>query len=165
MPPPNLKSAFTLFHRVGWAKQTAPRDKEHSKTGPGNWGVAPRQSYPGSGQGYSERQAGQRSDPERPGHCECEGRWQVLWLIARFVGCWSWFSVLLGSTDILEWCSLSGETHLLILKYFAQKINEKPQVIADYESGKAIPNNQIMGKIERAIGKEDIEFNGKYLFF
>lgn len=34
-----------------------------------------------------------------------------------------------------------------------QKINEKPQVIADYESGRAIPNNQVMGKIERAIGK------------
>lgn len=37
-------------------------------------------------------------------------------------------------------------------KYF-QKINEKPQVIADYECGKAIPNNQIMGKIERVIGE------------
>ena len=34
-----------------------------------------------------------------------------------------------------------------------QKINEKPQIIADYECGKAIPNNQVMGKIERAIGK------------
>lgn len=34
-----------------------------------------------------------------------------------------------------------------------QKINEKPQVIADYESGRAIPNNQVMGKIERAIGE------------
>lgn len=34
-----------------------------------------------------------------------------------------------------------------------QKINEKPQVIADYESGKAIPNNQVLGKIERAIGE------------
>uniref|UniRef100_UPI003AACC2F4 endothelial differentiation-related factor 1 homolog isoform X2 n=1 Tax=Centroberyx gerrardi TaxID=166262 RepID=UPI003AACC2F4 len=33
-----------------------------------------------------------------------------------------------------------------------KKINEKPQVIADYECGKAIPNNQVMGKIERAIG-------------
>ncbi|KAG7247315.1 hypothetical protein CRUP_022858, partial [Coryphaenoides rupestris] len=32
------------------------------------------------------------------------------------------------------------------------KINEKPQIIADYECGKAIPNNQVMGKIERAIG-------------
>lgn len=35
-----------------------------------------------------------------------------------------------------------------------QKVNEKPQVIADYECGKAIPNNQIMGKIERVIGKK-----------
>ncbi|XP_030647150.1 endothelial differentiation-related factor 1 homolog isoform X3 [Chanos chanos] len=33
-----------------------------------------------------------------------------------------------------------------------EKINEKPQIIADYEAGRAIPNNQIMGKIERAIG-------------
>lgn len=39
----------------------------------------------------------------------------------------------------------------LILSF--QKINEKPQVIADYESGRAIPNNQVMGKIERAIGE------------
>ncbi|XP_010133052.1 PREDICTED: endothelial differentiation-related factor 1, partial [Buceros rhinoceros silvestris] len=36
-------------------------------------------------------------------------------------------------------------------KDLATKINEKPQVIADYESGRAIPNNQVMGKIERAI--------------
>lgn len=35
-----------------------------------------------------------------------------------------------------------------------QKVNEKPQVIADYECGKAIPNNQIMGKIERVLGKK-----------
>ncbi|XP_044517172.1 endothelial differentiation-related factor 1 isoform X3 [Gracilinanus agilis] len=33
-----------------------------------------------------------------------------------------------------------------------EKINEKPQVIADYECGRAIPNNQVLGKIERAIG-------------
>ncbi|KAK3514623.1 hypothetical protein QTP70_021532 [Hemibagrus guttatus] len=40
----------------------------------------------------------------------------------------------------------------LTQKDLATKINEKPQIIADYESGKAIPNNQVMGKIERAIG-------------
>ncbi|KAL6465348.1 hypothetical protein MHYP_G00254810 [Metynnis hypsauchen] len=40
----------------------------------------------------------------------------------------------------------------LTQKDLATKINEKPQVIADYEAGKAIPNNQVMGKIERAIG-------------
>ncbi|XP_038150845.1 endothelial differentiation-related factor 1 homolog [Cyprinodon tularosa] len=39
-------------------------------------------------------------------------------------------------------------------KDLATKINEKPQVIADYESGKAIPNNQVMGKIERVIGRK-----------
>ncbi|KAH7861570.1 hypothetical protein Vadar_027887 [Vaccinium darrowii] len=34
----------------------------------------------------------------------------------------------------------------------AQLINEKPQVIQEYESGKAIPNQQIIGKLERALG-------------
>jgi putative transcription factor len=33
-----------------------------------------------------------------------------------------------------------------------QIINEKPQVIQEYESGKAIPNQQIIGKLERALG-------------
>lgn len=47
-------------------------------------------------------------------------------------------------------------------KSFPQKINEKPQVIADYECGRAIPNNQIMGKIERAIGKETIYYDLTY---
>lgn len=37
--------------------------------------------------------------------------------------------------------------------FISQKINEKPQVIMDYESGKAIPNNQVMSKIERALGE------------
>ncbi|XP_063051396.1 endothelial differentiation-related factor 1 homolog [Engraulis encrasicolus] len=40
----------------------------------------------------------------------------------------------------------------LTQKDLATKINEKPQIIGDYEAGRAIPNNQIMGKIERAIG-------------
>eukprot|EP00898_Chlorokybus_atmophyticus_P009287 jgi/Chlat1/989/Chrsp108S00043 len=34
----------------------------------------------------------------------------------------------------------------------AQAINEKPQIIQEYESGKAIPNQQILGKLERALG-------------
>ncbi|MGH0148961.1 UNVERIFIED_CONTAM: hypothetical protein FKN15_013921 [Acipenser sinensis] len=37
-------------------------------------------------------------------------------------------------------------------KDLATKVNEKPQIIADYECGRAIPNNQVMGKIERALG-------------
>ncbi|XP_067295969.1 endothelial differentiation-related factor 1 homolog [Pseudorasbora parva] len=40
----------------------------------------------------------------------------------------------------------------LTQKDLATKISEKPQVIADYECGKAIPNNQVMGKIERVLG-------------
>ncbi|XP_070532513.1 endothelial differentiation-related factor 1-like [Ptychodera flava] len=43
-------------------------------------------------------------------------------------------------------------------KELATKINEKPQVIQDYESGRAIPNNQVLGKIERALG---IKLRGK----
>lgn len=34
----------------------------------------------------------------------------------------------------------------------AQKINEKPGVLQEYESGKAIPNPQILGKLERILG-------------
>ncbi|TFK42783.1 multi protein bridging factor 1-domain-containing protein [Crucibulum laeve] len=37
-------------------------------------------------------------------------------------------------------------------KDLAQKINEKPSVLQDYESGKAIPNPQILGKMERTLG-------------
>ncbi len=34
----------------------------------------------------------------------------------------------------------------------AQAINEKPQIVNEYESGKAVPNNQVLGKMERALG-------------
>ena len=34
-----------------------------------------------------------------------------------------------------------------------QHINEKPQVIQEYEQGKAVPNQNVLGKIERAIGE------------
>lgn len=40
-----------------------------------------------------------------------------------------------------------------ISDFYLQRINEKPQVINDYEAGRAIPNNQIMNKLERALGK------------
>ncbi|KJA27288.1 hypothetical protein HYPSUDRAFT_35129 [Hypholoma sublateritium FD-334 SS-4] len=36
-------------------------------------------------------------------------------------------------------------------KDVAQKINEKPSIIQDYESSKAIPNAQILGKLERVL--------------
>ncbi len=37
-------------------------------------------------------------------------------------------------------------------KELATKINEKADVVRDYESGKAIPSNQILGKLERVLG-------------
>jgi len=43
----------------------------------------------------------------------------------------------------------------------AQKVNEKPSVIQDYESGKAIPNPQILGKLERVLG---VKLRGMYTF-
>jgi len=46
----------------------------------------------------------------------------------------------------------------LTQKDLATKICEKIQVVNEYESGKAIPNQQILGKIERAIG---IKLRGK----
>lgn len=46
----------------------------------------------------------------------------------------------------------------LTQKDLATKVNEKPQVINDYEAGRAIPNQQILGKLERALG---IKLRGK----
>merc|ERR1719271_1685403 len=40
----------------------------------------------------------------------------------------------------------------LTQKQLATQLNMQPQVINEYESGKAIPNNQIIAKIERALG-------------
>lgn len=37
-------------------------------------------------------------------------------------------------------------------KDLATKCNEKPQVIGEYENGKAIPNGQIISKMERILG-------------
>jgi putative transcription factor len=34
----------------------------------------------------------------------------------------------------------------------SQLINEKPQIVQEYESGKAIPNQQILMKLERVLG-------------
>ena len=34
----------------------------------------------------------------------------------------------------------------------AQAINEKPQIIQEYESGKAIPNGAILNKLSRVLG-------------
>jgi len=43
-------------------------------------------------------------------------------------------------------------------KDLATKICEKPQIVGEYESGKGIPNQQVLAKIERVIG---IKLRGK----
>ena len=43
-------------------------------------------------------------------------------------------------------------------KELATKICEKPQVVNDYEAGKAVPNQAILGKLERAL---DMKLRGK----
>jgi len=46
----------------------------------------------------------------------------------------------------------------LTQKELAQRINEKPQVVNEYESGKAVPNQQILSKLERVLG---VKLRGK----
>ena len=36
-----------------------------------------------------------------------------------------------------------------------QRINEKPQVVQDYEQGKGVPNNQIQCKMEKVLGNKN----------
>lgn len=46
----------------------------------------------------------------------------------------------------------------LTQKDLATKICEKPQIVNEYESGKALPNQQILSKMERVLG---IKLRGK----
>lgn len=39
------------------------------------------------------------------------------------------------------------------MMFVSQRCNEKPQVINDYEAGRGIPNQAVIGKIEKALGK------------
>ncbi|KAF9114763.1 multiprotein-bridging factor 1 [Mortierella sp. AM989] len=46
----------------------------------------------------------------------------------------------------------------LTQKELGVKVNEKQTVINDYEAGRAVPNQQILGKLERALG---VKLRGK----
>lgn len=55
--------------------------------------------------------------------------------------------------------SISGrQAKEMSQKDLATKICEKPQIVTEYEQGKAIPNQQILAKMERALG---IKLRGK----
>ncbi|XP_028138953.1 endothelial differentiation-related factor 1 [Diabrotica virgifera virgifera] len=62
------------------------------------------------------------------------------------------------SLDVGKLIQQGRQSKGLSQKDLATKINEKPQVITDYEAGRGIPNNAIIGKIERIIG---IKLRGK----
>ncbi|CAH1119432.1 unnamed protein product [Phaedon cochleariae] len=62
------------------------------------------------------------------------------------------------SLDVGKLIQQGRQSKGLSQKDLATKINEKPQVITDYEAGRGIPNNVIIGKIERVIG---IKLRGK----
>lgn len=55
---------------------------------------------------------------------------------------------------LLDWLCIDLQWGLLLMTFIVllQLINEKPQIIQEYESGKAIPNNQIIVKLERVLG-------------
>jgi len=51
-----------------------------------------------------------------------------------------------------KWIAQGRQAKGMKQKDLATKINEKPQVINEYESGKAVPNSQIINKIQKALG-------------
>ena len=42
--------------------------------------------------------------------------------------------------------------YIELFEIILQKINEKPSVVVDFESGRAVVNHAILGKMERALG-------------
>lgn len=63
------------------------------------------------------------------------------------------------SADVGKSISQGRQAKGLTQKDLGVKINEKPNVIGDYESGRAIPNPQILSKMERALG---VKLRGMY---
>ena len=62
------------------------------------------------------------------------------------------YPLLTRSSPLFQAMQTARQDLKLSQKDIAQKVNEKPSVIQDYESGRAVPNPQILGKLERALG-------------
>ncbi|OTF75177.1 ubiquitin thioesterase OTU1-like protein [Euroglyphus maynei] len=62
------------------------------------------------------------------------------------------------SMDVSKLISVQRQKIGMTQKELATKICEKPQVVNEYEAGKAIPNQQILAKMERALG---VKLRGK----
>jgi len=61
-------------------------------------------------------------------------------------------------TNVARLIQQGRQAKALSQKDLATKINEKPQIINDYEAGRGIPNNIILGKMERVL---QIKLRGK----
>lgn len=55
-------------------------------------------------------------------------------------------------TNVARYIQQGRAAKGLSQKDLATKINEKQQIVNDYEAGRGIPNNIILGKMERALG-------------
>ncbi|KAF9165157.1 multiprotein-bridging factor 1 [Actinomortierella ambigua] len=62
------------------------------------------------------------------------------------------------SMDVGKAISAARVTLKLSQKDLGVKVNEKQTVINDYEAGRAVPNQQILGKLERVLG---VKLRGK----
>lgn len=56
------------------------------------------------------------------------------------------------NTELKKQITAARTAKKLTQAQLGQLINEKPQIIQDYESGKAIPNPQILSKLSRVLG-------------
>lgn len=56
------------------------------------------------------------------------------------------------SSELKKQISQARLAKKLTQAQLGQMINEKPQIIQEYESGKAIPNPQVISKLSRALG-------------
>ena len=65
------------------------------------------------------------------------------------------------SMDVGKLIQKGRQAKEMTQKDLATKICEKPQVVTEYESGKAVPNQAILGKLERAL---DMKLRGKSFF-
>jgi len=56
------------------------------------------------------------------------------------------------SSDLKKAITQARVAKKMSQKELATAINERPQVIQEYENGKAIPNAQVLNKLDRALG-------------
>ena len=56
------------------------------------------------------------------------------------------------SIDVARTIQQARNSKGMTQKELATNINEHVRVISDYESGRAIPSNQVLGKLERSLG-------------